>query len=293
MINNPFFSIIIPTYNRASSLKNAIHKIRQQSFNNWECIIIDDGSTDNTKELLKEIIDLDTQITYFYQHNKERSIARNNGATKAKGQYFIFLDSDDEFENNHLELLYHNIVKTNTIEGMYFTNGKIKTENTIELIDTNIPNILPIDYFINNSVVPARVCLHHSIFNKYRFDPNAIIVEDTVLWTEILDNYPVQYIAIDSVIYNWHGDNSVNIEKYNAYNQRLKGLSILFDKKEVGKKISATTKKKHLNRCYIGISHYYSLQNNKIKSSIWLVISILKYPSIDFKHKIKLLFKIL
>jgi hypothetical protein len=209
---------------------------------------------------------------------------------KLKENITFFLDSDDEFELNHLELLHQYIVDSENIVGMYFSNGKIKSKTSLETI-SNIdpPIIIPLDYFINHSVIPARVCLHNTIFDKYCFDPMAIIVEDTVLWTEILDNYPVKYVPIDSVIYSWHEDNSVNIKKFNAYYKRLVGLKILFYNKSVGKKISKKTKDKHLNRCYLGIAQFYAYQNNRLKSQFWILLSLLKYPRLDIKHKIGLL----
>jgi glycosyltransferase involved in cell wall biosynthesis len=287
-----FFSVIIPTYNRANTVLNCLQKLKEQSFSNWECIIVDDGSTDNTRKMFKNINKQDNRIHYFYQENSERSIARNNGAKNAKGKYLIFLDSDDEFETNHLDLLFKEIKKTNFIHGMYFTNGKIKSDHNIEIIEKKTINSpLPIEYFINNSVVPARVCLHYSILEKLSFDPRTIIVEDTVLWTEILDSYPVLFINIDSVIYNWHGDNSVNVKKFNAYLLRLNGLKILFNKKPVGKKIPIKIKKSHIDRCYLGIAEYNKHQSKKIKSILWILFSILKYPTINFKHKINLLTK--
>jgi glycosyltransferase involved in cell wall biosynthesis len=290
MPTNPFYSIIIPTYNRASIVQNTVQQLKLQSFLNWECIVVDDGSTDNTKDIIEELSKNDNRINYIFQQNSERSIARNNGASIAKGEYFIFLDSDDEFELNHLELLYKHIIDSNCMKGMYFTNGKIKSVTSIQSItNQEIPNTLPLDYFIDNSVIPARVCLHNTIFKNHNFDPRTIIVEDTVLWTEILDNYPVKYIPIDTVIYCWHEDNSVNIKKFNAYKKRLIGLKILFYNKSVGKKINNKTKDKHLNRCYIGIAQYNAYQNNRIKSQIWILLSLMKYPRLDLKYKIGLL----
>lgn len=289
---SPFFSIIIPTYNRASIIQNTIQKLKLQCFTNWECIVVDDGSTDNTKETIEEFSKNDSRIFYIYQSNSERSIARNNGAKNAKGKYFIFLDSDDEFEWNHLEMVHQFIHDTGYIEGMYFSNGKIKNNTSLEPISNNeIPATLTIDYFINNSVIPARVCLHSTIFNHLSFDPRAVVVEDTVLWTEILDKYPVKHIPINTVIYNWHDDNSVNIKKFNAYQKRLNGLKVLFYQKSVGKKISKRTKDSQLNRCYIGIAEYFAYKNLKLKSKYWIVIALLKNPSIDTKHKLQLLIK--
>jgi glycosyltransferase involved in cell wall biosynthesis len=88
-------SIITPTYNRDWSIKRAINSVKNQTNDNWELIIIDDGSTDNTKELLKPYLN-DNRIKYYYQSNKGVNFARNFGITKATSKYITFLDSDDE-----------------------------------------------------------------------------------------------------------------------------------------------------------------------------------------------------
>ena len=293
MSTKPFFSIVIPTYNRCELVKKCILSIQDQTFKYWECIVINDGSTDNTHIEIADFIKSDARITLINQLNSERAISRNNGAKIAKGEYFIFIDSDDSFEKEHLQNLFLSIQAEDQIHEMYFTNGKyLRANNTQELIvkDT-IPSPIPIDFFLSNSVVPARVCLHHSIFNTYSFDPRTIIVEDTVLWTEILDTHSVKYLPVTSVMYHLHENNSVNIEKHNAYLQRLNGLNVLFYKKNVGKKIPNSIKRKHLNRCYYGISDYYSHQNKKIISLYWILKSIITYPELDLKHKfVRLLF---
>ena len=79
-IASPFFSIIIPTYNRDYILPETINSIQEQSFGNWEVILVDDGSTDNTRELVESLSIVADRIRYVYQQNAERSVARNNGA---------------------------------------------------------------------------------------------------------------------------------------------------------------------------------------------------------------------
>jgi len=292
MSNTSFFSIIIPTYNRCELVKKCINSIRNQSFENWECIIINDGSTDNTQEIISILIKNDSRIKLVTQQNSERAISRNNGAKLAKGNYFIFLDSDDSFESQHLENLYSAIQSDGENNEMYFTNGKYLKDHVFEVIFIDdIQSPIPIDFFLSNSVVPARVCLHKSIFNIYSFDPRTIIVEDTVLWTEILNTHKVKYLPLTSVIYHLHENNSVNIEKNNAYLQRLNGLNVLFYKKKVSNKIPKSVKRKHLNRCYYGIADFYTYQNKKVKSIIWILKSIVTYPELDLKHKfVRLLF---
>jgi glycosyltransferase involved in cell wall biosynthesis len=89
----PYFSIIIPTYNRAAILPRAMESVINQTFDDWELIIVDDGSSDDTKQVVESIHD--DRISYVFQENKGVCAARNNGASIAKGDYLCFLDSDD------------------------------------------------------------------------------------------------------------------------------------------------------------------------------------------------------
>lgn len=93
----PLVSIIIPTYNRASLIHTAINSVINQSYKNWECIIIDDGSNDNSIEVLKEYSNSDSRISYYSRYSlpKGAPTCRNIGLEKAKGEFVIFLDSDD------------------------------------------------------------------------------------------------------------------------------------------------------------------------------------------------------
>jgi glycosyltransferase involved in cell wall biosynthesis len=91
----PFFSIIIPSYNRASLIQNALNALIDQSFKDIEVIIVDDGSADNTKEMVQPILHQHPFIKYIFQENKGVCAARNNGARQATGKFLIFLDSDD------------------------------------------------------------------------------------------------------------------------------------------------------------------------------------------------------
>ena len=119
--NNPFFSIILPTYNRENMISKAIESVKSQRFENWELIIVDDGSTDNTKkELIENYINDDKRIKYFFQENSERSAARNNGISKSNGDWICFLDSDDTYYHSHLLEFNKLIEKNEFTKGLYF-----------------------------------------------------------------------------------------------------------------------------------------------------------------------------
>jgi glycosyltransferase involved in cell wall biosynthesis len=98
----PLVSVIIPTYNRAKYLVEAVNSVLAQTFSDYEIIVVDDGSTDNTREVLQPLMS-DTRIHYVYQENRGESAARNHGIYLAAGKYIAFLDSDDLFTPTKLE----------------------------------------------------------------------------------------------------------------------------------------------------------------------------------------------
>lgn len=113
----PRFSLIIPSYNRAATLGRAIESILQQSYPAFEIIVVDDGSTDQTRQLLESY----PQVTYYYQENQGVSAARNKGAEMATGDWLIFLDSDDELLPPALEEFAEAII--NYAEYSLFLSG--------------------------------------------------------------------------------------------------------------------------------------------------------------------------
>lgn len=95
-------SVIIPTYNRAHVLSRAVDSVLAQTFLDWELLIIDDGSTDNTQKIIKSKYIHHNQIHYYYQANQGVSSARNTGIHHAKGLWIALLDSDDKWLPNKL-----------------------------------------------------------------------------------------------------------------------------------------------------------------------------------------------
>lgn len=130
----PFFSIIIPSYNRAPQLVQTLHSLLVQSFEDFEIIVVDDGSTDNTQELMNDYCTNYSFIKYQKQKNNGVCAARNNGAKIAKGDYLIFLDSDDLVEISWLKDFYQGILKEKSLIiycslKVIHANGKIIAKN--------------------------------------------------------------------------------------------------------------------------------------------------------------------
>lgn len=97
-------SVIMATYNRAALLPRAIRSLLAQTCTEWELVLVDDGSSDNTRAMVAEYQQNDSRIRYFYQENQGLTGARNKGLETARGQFLTFLDSDDEYRPRHLQL---------------------------------------------------------------------------------------------------------------------------------------------------------------------------------------------
>ncbi|MFK7810817.1 MAG: glycosyltransferase family 2 protein [Saprospiraceae bacterium] len=103
MKNAPLVSIIIPCYNYGRYVAQTLDSVLAQTYQNWECLVVDDGSKDNSGEVVKAYEQKDQRITYIYQNNKGLPGARNTGIKAAKGKYFMVLDADDTIQHKKIE----------------------------------------------------------------------------------------------------------------------------------------------------------------------------------------------
>lgn len=120
LIESPIVSIILPTYCRGDNglLERAIKSVINQSFTNWELIIVDDGSKDNTREIIEELMKKDNRVVYIRnEFNSGLPALRvNQGIIKARGKYIAYQFDDDEWYENMLQDLYNEIKKKNKID---------------------------------------------------------------------------------------------------------------------------------------------------------------------------------
>ncbi len=158
-------SIIIPTYNRKNSLSRSIKSVLGQTNDDWELIIIDDGSSDRTGEGLEPYL-VDERVNYYYQPHQGVAVARNLGVEKSKGSYIVFLDSDDTFHPELIHFLQSNIAKYDLVcwEVLKIIDGKEELWKPRKL-----------GGFYNNfqaSFLAGSVCYNKSLFLKVGgYDP--------------------------------------------------------------------------------------------------------------------------
>ena len=107
----PLISVVIPAYNAEQFLDETLESVLSQTYENWECIIVNDGSTDNTESIAKKWCEKDARFCYFYKENSGVSDTRNLGIKEARGEYIAFLDADDLYMPNFLDVCLENLVE--------------------------------------------------------------------------------------------------------------------------------------------------------------------------------------
>ena len=115
-------SVVIPTYNRGELIRDTLESVAYQTFLDWECFVVDDGSTDNTGAFVRAFVENDGRFHYVWQKNAERCEARNHGLRLAQGEYVAFLDHDDLWEPDFLKDLVA-LLDRHPSAGVAFANG--------------------------------------------------------------------------------------------------------------------------------------------------------------------------
>ncbi len=189
-----FLSIIIPTFNRCKLLNRALNSVFNQTYSDYEVIVIDDGSTDDTAEMLQKNF---THLRYSCQSNHGVSAARNKGLELAKGEWVAFLDSDDEWLPQKLEkqislLKAKPDYKICHTEELWIRNGvRVNQMKKHKKAGGWIfPQCLPIC-----AMSPSSILIHRSVFDSIGyFDTSLPACEDYDLWLRITAKYPVLYL---------------------------------------------------------------------------------------------------
>ena len=188
---SPIVSIIIPTCNSAKTIGRAVNSCINQTYKNIEIIVIDDGSADNTKEVLSRYSS-DERFKYIYQENQERSAARNHGLDVARGEYIQFLDSDDEIYPTKIEKQI-NFLESHKEYFMVYCDVEykenkslIKTFKATERETTN-KEILKRNFIVINAPLFRQ--------NNIRFTENMNKLEDWEFWIKLVTNKKINFIS--------------------------------------------------------------------------------------------------
>lgn len=225
-MENQLISIIVPVYNVEEYLKQCLDSILEQTFSNYEVILVNDGATDSSGQICLEYAEKDARIRYFEKENGGLSDARNYGIEQAQGEYLTFVDSDDFLDVSHLSILYNALVnndadisianyanyQTSTATFYLHTFGEYYEKNytSEELIDD-------LSILERNDLSFSTIwgsLYKKSVFSFLRF-PKGVIGEDVALIYKIYTQVDkIVYVHKDTYIYR---ENDSGISKSKIY----------------------------------------------------------------------------
>jgi glycosyltransferase involved in cell wall biosynthesis len=271
--SDPLISVIIPTYNRAAFIKRSVNSVVKQSYKNIEIIVVDDGSTDNTENLIKNV--RDKRIKYIkHTENKGVSHARNTGIKIARGEYISFLDSDDEIYPKKIETQYKKLHVLPNTYGLIYCGHRIFINSTNEYVEDFLGQ-----KYDNIKEILLKRCLfavHAPLIRKMcfekcgLFDESLVECEDWDMWIRLSQHYKFTVIPDALVKFYIHeGQKSTHLKnKIEAReNILLKHKKLLEERKLVYSW--------HLRR----IGSLYSLDGNAAAGRRYLLKSILANPA--------------
>lgn len=241
----PFISIVIPTYNCASHIQEAIESALNQTYTNFELIVIDDGSTDNTKEIMSHYVtNHPDTIKYIYKRNGGVASARNTGIKKSRGQYIAFLDSDDYWDTRKLEetvqfinrypgagLLYTDFMVVDKRKNILWKNDRFHYNGNVlaELVEI---------CFIGASTAVVRKNVFQKCGIFFEGYTEAAGCEDWDMWLRIAKNHEVRNIPKKLSCYRYrsgqYGFSEDFLKDYDLLLERL-NLSQLFNERKIRK----------------------------------------------------------
>lgn len=226
-------SIIIPMYNASKYIEGCLQSIIEQTYKTIEIIVVDDGSTDNSINIIKEVFKFDKRIKIIQKKNSGVSDSRNLGIDNAQGKWLCFVDSDDYIEKDYIETLYNYAIKSNVdivFSGIRVIKDNqiiLKTNNcgTKILEDSNIKNVMRslIDnYTLEDSNIDLQVLgypfsklLKKSIVKDIRFERDISIREDALFNMDILDNAR-RILLVEYAGYNYIIHPNSTMEKFHS-----------------------------------------------------------------------------
>ena len=282
----PKVSVIIPTYNRMPLVKEAIDSVLQQSFSDFELIIVDDGSTDGTHELIETI--KEPRIKYFYKENGGVASARNFGYAKARGEFICNLDSDDLWEPNFLEVMISELEEHSNY-GAAYCRRKILHQNGRVVEDKNMEEPksgrVTEELFLKKSLVPIHTsgtCFRSQSIEGFRYEESLQNAADYDYWLRI--STEIKFLFVPECSFIYRKDHDVNPRKaFSRVNANRIRIIERFYYRTGGDKIIPRNQARHkISHAYhsVGKTHY-RMKNRA--AAIFLYKSAIRYWPYDIR----------
>lgn len=202
--SSPFFSVILPVYNHSKLVARALQSVRMQKFSEWECCVVDDGSSDDTYAVVTAWAEQDERIrVYRLQKNCGPAVARNVAAVLAQGQFLTFLDADDWYHPSHLLLRWEYIKRYPMIPWFW---GGVRVLGDPYVPDLRNPQQL---IHIQHCVVGGTFVVAKAVFSSLGGFPAVSYGEDAQLYRIAQQKkIPMKYVAEPTYVYDRTVQNS-------------------------------------------------------------------------------------
>ena len=259
---NPKISIIVPCYKQSQYLEDSLLSILEQTYINWECIIVNDGSPDDTEKVAQIWVKKDVRFKYLFQQNRGVSNARNNGINLAMGEYILPIDADDKIENNYVAECLNAIENSKDIKVVY---GKVKNFG-IEEGEILSPQFEFQNLIFSNSIHCSGVFLKSDWLKIMGYDENMIHgYEDWEFWINLLKSGGVAK-EIDATHLFYRRKNVSRMTKINLKNGYDLRAYIIFKHHELYKNyLNDISRKVNINfsySYYLSAKKYTSINEN-------------------------------
>lgn len=227
-MNNPFFSVIIPTFNRAERVLKTIHSVLNQSFGDYELLVVDDGSTDGTRSVVEELTD--PRVRYLGMENRERGAARNAGVKASQGSYITFLDSDDLWYPNHLESVHRSVRKRDNPPVFHQAYEVVNEEGEVIWRPVIVGGTLNRLLFTRGNVMSCQgVFLRRDVADANPFQETRDLagLEDWELWIRLATQYEILHDPVVTSALVQHEQRSVSSSHADQLIQRVRTFNAL------------------------------------------------------------------
>ena len=213
-------SVIVPVYNVAQYLEKSIASIQQQTYQNLEIILVDDGATDESGRLCEQIAEQDERVLVYHKENEGLSQARNDGLKQAHGDYVIFIDSDDYIHSEMIASLYQQLVKEDAdvsscgVMNVYANSESPQTENQDDYFICDTETFLR-EYLIGEKI-PGTICnklIKKEIAAQLTF-PKGLIYEDAYYHFDLIKVAKKYVVNTNPYYYYFHRGDSITTKPY-------------------------------------------------------------------------------
>jgi glycosyltransferase involved in cell wall biosynthesis len=277
MPENPFFSIIIPTFNRAHLILKTINCVLAQTFADFELILIDDASTDDTASVVHEIND--SRIRYIKNDiNLERSASRNKGIDLAQGEFICFCDSDDHWKLEHLAIIRKAIEENKFQDAFYFTGMTWCFPDSKQEVIFPKPTGNLVEYVIKHQIGTPTTCFSKTILNDHEFNTDLKINEDVELFTRIAASFNLIQIPESTVDVQIHKENTKALTK-DYISPQIMAIELIFQNPELRNKISSKFKKEKRRNLDHQLIRYLAATQQRKQLYLKSLRFIFRYPN--------------